>query len=48
MAGLTVCKVRCQIYESWAYVLFDLTEYEISSEVGARGEFCEIWFSNVW
>ena len=48
MAGLIVCKVRCQIYESWAYVLLDLTEYEISSEVGARGEFCEIWFSNVW
>ena len=46
MADAIVCKHRCQIKESWDYVLVDLAVYDTRADINVDWQVCEIWFSN--
>ena len=44
---LTVCKFRCQLKESWDYILVQLVTCDTAADVTVDWWLCEIWFSNV-
>ena len=47
LAHAIVCKYRCQIKESWDYVLVDLAAYDVRADITIDWQVCEIWFTNV-